>query len=127
MQAVSVAVSIGGSSPVHAQRKEFKSGSVGYFYSGKVEIEGVRHTLQVTMVEIGSKPISQTVFRVEETPDQIVLYTDDDQELTVPERLTEVVNNLASPVIAPGSPQTPPAKKATRKPRKPAATPPAQS
>jgi len=35
--------------------KDFKTGSKGYFTSGKVEIEGKRYQLQVQLVEIGSK------------------------------------------------------------------------
>jgi hypothetical protein len=35
--------------------KDFKTGSKGYFTSGKVEIEGKRYQVQVQMVEIGSK------------------------------------------------------------------------
>lgn len=35
--------------------KEFKTGSKGYFANGKVEIDGKRYTLQVQLVEIGSK------------------------------------------------------------------------
>lgn len=36
-------------------RKEFKSGSLGYFGQGKVQIDGKRHQCQVQAVEIGSK------------------------------------------------------------------------
>ena len=35
--------------------KDFKTGSKGYFTSGKVEVEGKRYQVQVQMVEIGSK------------------------------------------------------------------------
>ena len=35
--------------------KDFKTGSNGYFTSGKVEIEGKRYQFQVQLVEIGSK------------------------------------------------------------------------
>ncbi len=35
--------------------KDFKTGSKGYFTSGKVEVEGKRYQLQVQLVEIGSK------------------------------------------------------------------------
>ena len=35
--------------------KEFKTGSKGFFTSGKVEIDGKRYQLQVQLVEIGSK------------------------------------------------------------------------
>jgi hypothetical protein len=36
-------------------RKDFKSGSKGFFGTGKVEIKGVRYQAQIQMVEIGSK------------------------------------------------------------------------
>ena len=39
--------------------KDFKTGSKGYFTSGKVEIEGKRYQLQVQLVEIGSKEAAQ--------------------------------------------------------------------
>ena len=35
--------------------KDFKTGSKGFFTSGKVEVEGKRYQVQVQMVEIGSK------------------------------------------------------------------------
>jgi hypothetical protein len=35
--------------------KDFKTGSKGYFASGKVEIEGKRYQAQIQLVEIGSK------------------------------------------------------------------------
>jgi hypothetical protein len=35
--------------------KDFKTGSKGYFTSGKVEVEGKRYQVQVQLVEIGSK------------------------------------------------------------------------
>ncbi len=35
--------------------KDFKTGSRGYFTSGKVEVEGKRYQVQVQLVEIGSK------------------------------------------------------------------------
>ena len=37
------------------QPKEFKTGSRGYFTTGKVEIDGRRYQAQVQLVEIGSK------------------------------------------------------------------------
>ncbi len=35
--------------------KDFKTGSKGYFVSGKVEVDGVRYQMQVQLVAIGSK------------------------------------------------------------------------
>jgi hypothetical protein len=35
--------------------KDFKTGSKGYFASGKVEIDGKRYQAQIQLVEIGSK------------------------------------------------------------------------
>ena len=35
--------------------KDFKTGSKGYFTSGKLEIDGKRYQVQVQLVEIGSK------------------------------------------------------------------------
>jgi hypothetical protein len=35
--------------------KNFKTGSRGYFGSGKAEIEGKRYQVQIQLVEIGSK------------------------------------------------------------------------
>lgn len=35
--------------------KDFKTGSKGFFASGKVEIEGKRYQAQIQLVEIGSK------------------------------------------------------------------------
>ena len=40
--------------------KDFKTGSKGYFTSGKVEVEGKRYQVQVQLVEIGSKPTDKT-------------------------------------------------------------------
>ena len=37
------------------KEKTFRSGSVGFFGQGKVEIDGKRHQVQVQAVEIGSK------------------------------------------------------------------------
>jgi len=36
--------------------RPYASGSVGYFLSGKVEIDGKRHQVSGNVVEIGSKP-----------------------------------------------------------------------
>lgn len=35
--------------------KDFKTGSKGYFTSGKVDIDGKRYQAQIQLVEIGSK------------------------------------------------------------------------
>jgi hypothetical protein len=40
--------------------KDFKTGSKGYFTSGKVEIDGKRYQAQIQLVEIGSKSASKT-------------------------------------------------------------------
>ena len=37
-------------------RKEFKTGSKGYYANQKFEMDGKRYQLQVQLVEIGSKP-----------------------------------------------------------------------
>ncbi|HZY40956.1 MAG TPA: hypothetical protein VFF59_03050 [Anaerolineae bacterium] len=39
--------------------KDFKTGSKGFFASGKVEIEGKRYQAQIQLVEIGSKPAKE--------------------------------------------------------------------
>ena len=39
-----------------AKPKEFRTGSRGYFGSGKIEIDGKRYQGQVQLVEIASKP-----------------------------------------------------------------------
>lgn len=36
--------------------KEFKTGSKGYYGNTKTEIDGKRYTVQIQLVEIGSKP-----------------------------------------------------------------------
>jgi len=35
--------------------KDFKTGSKGFFANGKTEIDGKRYTVQIQLVEIGSK------------------------------------------------------------------------
>ncbi len=40
--------------------KDFKTGSKGFFTSGKVEVDGKRYQVQVQMVEIGSKSAGKT-------------------------------------------------------------------
>jgi hypothetical protein len=40
--------------------KDFKTGSKGYFASGKVEIEGKRYQAQIQLVEIGSKTTTKS-------------------------------------------------------------------
>jgi uncharacterized protein (DUF2141 family) len=47
-------------SVITATAKDFKTGSKGYFTSGKVEVEGKRYQVQVQMVEIGSKAAPKT-------------------------------------------------------------------
>ncbi len=39
--------------------KEFKTGSRGYYASGKIEIEGKRYQVQIQLVEIGSKKAAE--------------------------------------------------------------------
>ena len=39
--------------------KDFKTGSKGFFTSGKVEVEGKRYQVQVQLVEIGSKSVAK--------------------------------------------------------------------
>lgn len=39
-----------------ANQKEFKTGSKGFYANSKVEIEGKRYQVQIQLVEIGSKP-----------------------------------------------------------------------
>lgn len=36
--------------------KEFKTGSKGYYGNAKTEIDGKRYTVQIQLVEIGSRP-----------------------------------------------------------------------
>jgi hypothetical protein len=40
--------------------KEFKTGSKGFYANTKVEIDGKRYQVQIQMVEIGSKPKTET-------------------------------------------------------------------
>ncbi len=40
--------------------KDFKTGSKGFFASGKVEIDGKRYQAQIQLVEIGSKTTTKT-------------------------------------------------------------------
>ena len=47
-----------GSDSIVANEKQFKTGSRGYFGTGKVEIDGKRYQCQVQLVEIGSKPVT---------------------------------------------------------------------
>lgn len=39
-----------------AQPKDFKTGSRGFYGTGKAEIQGKRYQINVQLVEIGSKP-----------------------------------------------------------------------
>lgn len=41
---------------LHLPPKDFKTGSKGFYGNGKIEIEGKRYTVQVQLVEIGSRP-----------------------------------------------------------------------
>ncbi|NLG28958.1 MAG: hypothetical protein GX557_13685 [Chloroflexi bacterium] len=41
------------------QPKEFRTGSRGYFASGKIELDGVRYQCQAQAVAIGSKATGQ--------------------------------------------------------------------
>jgi len=43
-----------------ADPKEFKTGSKGYFGMGKIQIGEKRYQVQVQLVEIGSKPKTET-------------------------------------------------------------------
>jgi len=40
--------------------KDFKTGSRGFYASGKMEIEGKRYQAQIQLVEIGSKKAPET-------------------------------------------------------------------
>jgi hypothetical protein len=40
--------------------KEFKTGSRGFFGSGKAELDGKRYQVQIQLVEIGSKKEKET-------------------------------------------------------------------
>lgn len=42
-----------------AMPKEFKTGSRGFFASGKITIDGKRYQVQVQLVEIGSKSAAE--------------------------------------------------------------------
>ncbi len=44
-----------------AGTKNFKTGSRGFFGTGKVVVDGVRYQAQVQLVEIGSKPVTPEV------------------------------------------------------------------
>lgn len=39
--------------------KEFKTGSRGFYGQGKIEIDGKRYQVQVQLVEIGSKKVTE--------------------------------------------------------------------
>jgi hypothetical protein len=52
----SVKVTVGTYGDVLAVEKTFKTGSRGYYGSGKIEIAGKRYQVGVNIVEIGSKP-----------------------------------------------------------------------
>lgn len=48
-----------------AMPKKFKTGSLGFFASGKMTIDGKRYQVQVQLVEIGSKSAA------EDKPDEV--------------------------------------------------------
>ncbi len=52
----SVKITFEGYGDVLAVEKSFKTGSRGYYGSGKIEIAGKRYQVGVNIVEIGSKP-----------------------------------------------------------------------
>ncbi len=58
--ATSITVLVGNDELV-ANAKQFKTGSDGFFGTGKIEVEGVRYQCQVQMVRIGSKPVTPEV------------------------------------------------------------------
>jgi hypothetical protein len=41
---------------ITAPQKDFKTGSKGFFGNGKIDIDGKRYTVQIQLVEIGSRP-----------------------------------------------------------------------
>jgi hypothetical protein len=42
-----------------ASPKEFKTGSRGFYGQGKIEIDGKRYQVQIQLVEIGSKKVTE--------------------------------------------------------------------
>lgn len=47
-------------STLPVQAKEFKTGSRGFYANQKIEIDGKRYQVQIQLVEIGSKQVSET-------------------------------------------------------------------
>jgi hypothetical protein len=45
-----------GDTAVSAKSKQFSTGSTGYGYYGKVEIDGERYQVSCNIVKVGSKP-----------------------------------------------------------------------
>jgi hypothetical protein len=45
---------------ITAPSKDFKTGSKGFFGNGKIDIDGKRYTVQIQLVEIGSRPKTET-------------------------------------------------------------------
>lgn len=114
-----------------AERKRFRTGSVGYFSSGKVFIEGVRHQMQVQLVEVGSKgniPAVPMATNVVGSPQadqtelvEFITDKDDLRQSTVPVGNVDVANRSIRPspgggdTILPGTVESPPAKPRTRR------------
>lgn len=48
--------------------KRFSTGSLGWYYSGKLELEGTRVQLSITAVIVGSKPPTVQACEAEEPP-----------------------------------------------------------
>jgi len=42
-----------------ASPKEFKTGSRGFYGQGKIEMDGKRYQVQIQLVEIGSKKVTE--------------------------------------------------------------------
>ena len=45
---------------ITAPQKDFKTGSKGFYGNGKLDIDGKLYTVQIQLVEIGSRPKSKT-------------------------------------------------------------------
>ena len=52
----SILVNFGAFGDLLAQKKDFKTGSVGYYANGKVVVDGQSYQVGVTLTLIGSKP-----------------------------------------------------------------------
>lgn len=53
---------------ITAEEKTFKTGSKGYFGTGKVTLNGKKYQVQTQLVEIGSKPSNGNGETVVEVP-----------------------------------------------------------